>query len=57
MARRNVFRYGRVLAGLLVCFAAGALASVGLTVGSTAASAAYYYYCPGGGAGVGVGTT
>jgi hypothetical protein len=51
VARRDAFRYGRISAGLLICFAAGALASVGLVVGGNAASAAYYYYCPGGGAG------
>ncbi len=49
--RRDVLRYGRFTAGLLVCLAAGALASIALADESSGASAAYYYYCPGGGAG------
>ncbi len=52
MARRDAFRYGRITAGVLVCFAAGLLSSIGLALSSgNAASAAYYYYCPGGSAG------
>ena len=57
MARRDVFRYGRATAALLVCFATGALAAVGLSVGGDAAAAAYYYYCPGGRAGSNYGTS
>lgn len=49
--RQEVLRYGRVTAGLLVCLAAGALASIAVADGTSGASAAYYYYCPGGGAG------
>ena len=49
--RRDVLRYGRITAGLLVCLAAGALASIAVADESSGASAAYYYYCPGGGAG------
>ena len=52
MAKHDVVRYGRVAAGLLICAAAGALASIAVGGSSSnGASAAYYYYCPGGSAG------
>jgi hypothetical protein len=51
-ARNSGLRFVGIGAGLLVCLAAGALASIAVaTSGKSGASAAYYYYCPGGGAG------